>query len=299
MILVLMPDPLRISLTYYGPSADDGTMPVADVVAALQGFSGAYGKIATRFTPSIEHRLRVSAVNHSSFEVLLLSLAFFGVQPNQEQLLEAAVEAGKRIVGAILHLIDAKKHTKGKPYTVNVEGNENKVVIINADNAKFEISREVLELLHDGLVDGDLSRIVSPLRRNEINSAKIVTEGIAGEITAEVTESDKGYFESAITSVTTTSSKDAHIEGFLVSLNKERNRGTFRLQDGTTVPYEYSGGDPYSFHNDFGRRGLVRVICDTDFDQNLRPNKINIKSVEHVQRNLPFQAESNSPMDQT
>src|SRR5271163_3870942 len=102
MILVHMPDPLRISLTYHGPSADDGTMPVTDVVSALQGFAGAYGKIATRLTPQTEHRLRVSAVKQSSFEVLLLSMAFLGTQPDAQQIISAAFDAGKRVVKTIL-----------------------------------------------------------------------------------------------------------------------------------------------------------------------------------------------------
>lgn len=55
-------------------------------------------------------------------------MAFFGSQPNAQQIAEMAVDAGKRVVGAILRLIDAKKHTKGKPYSVSIEGNENRVV---------------------------------------------------------------------------------------------------------------------------------------------------------------------------
>jgi hypothetical protein len=81
MILVHMPDPLKITLSYHGPSADDGTMSVSDVLSALQGFSGAYGKISSRLTPEAQHQLRVSAVKKDSFEVLLLSIAFLGTQP--------------------------------------------------------------------------------------------------------------------------------------------------------------------------------------------------------------------------
>ena len=39
-------DSVRVSLKYNGPDVDDGTMPLKDVVEALQGFAGAYDKIA-------------------------------------------------------------------------------------------------------------------------------------------------------------------------------------------------------------------------------------------------------------
>src|SRR5207245_2714084 len=118
------------------------------------------------------------------------------------------------------------------------------------------------------------------------------------KIIAEIAEVDKGYFES-VSIETIATSKDVQVEGYLVSLNKERNRGTFRLQDGTTVPYEYHGSDPYQFHNEFARKGPVRASCDTEFDQNLRPSRISIRSVEHIQQQLPFQADNKSPTDQT
>ena len=282
-----MPDPLKITLSYDGPSAVDGTMAVSDVLSALQGFSGAYGKISSRLTPNTEHRLRVSAVEKSSFDVLLISIAFLGLQPNQQQLVELAVGAGKRVVSAIIWLIGAKKHIKGKPYSINVEGDNNNVVLINADNAKFDIPRELLEIFQDKIVDADLQRITSPLRRNEIDSAKITADDVEGEITVEISQSDKEYFESVSTETATTS-KGIQVEGYLVSLNKERNRGTFRLQDGTSVPYEYQGPDPYQFHGEFARRGSIRVTGDTEFDQNLRPSRIIINSVEHLQPQLPF-----------
>ena len=146
-------------------------------------------------------------------------------------------------------------------------------------------------LLTRGALDSDLSRIASPLRSKSIDRAEIVSDGIGGRIEAEITEPDKEYFQEVVTR-TVTSSKGAEIEGNLISLNKEKNRGTFRLLDGTSVPYEYHGRDPYSFHNDFARRGLVRVTCDTDFDQNLKPSRISIVRVEHLQGNLPLQPEN-------
>jgi len=79
---------------------------------------------------------------------------------------------------------------------------------------------------------------------------------------------------------------DTPIEGTFVSLNKENNSGRFRLQDGTGVPYKFIGNDPYSFHSQFSIRGAVRIICDAELDQNLRPTRLAIKSVQQLQARL-------------
>ena len=285
-IILRVPDPITISLAYSGPLADDGTMPVSDVISALEGFSGAYAKLATRLTPHVEHRLRVTDIHHSSFTVMLASLVFLGTQPTQQQLLEVTIDSVKRVVGALVKLVSAKKHTRGRPGDITIEGNENTIYIVNGDHAKFEIPHDLVDIYREGLIDGDLARMASPLRRNEIDSARISADGIAGEITAvEISESDRSSFETT-SSVTVSTTNDTPIEGTFVSLNKENNSGRFRLQDGTGVPYKFIGNDPYSFHSQFSIRGAVRIICDAELDQNLRPTRLAIKSVQQLQARL-------------
>jgi hypothetical protein len=43
---------LSIKLLYEGTDVDGGTMPIEEVVIALQGFAGAYGKVADHLIPS-------------------------------------------------------------------------------------------------------------------------------------------------------------------------------------------------------------------------------------------------------
>jgi hypothetical protein len=38
-------------------------MPISDVIVALQGFAGAYGKIASRIDPHHHHEIRVAEIN--------------------------------------------------------------------------------------------------------------------------------------------------------------------------------------------------------------------------------------------
>src|SRR5687767_11136407 len=53
---------LEIHLRYEGPDVNDGTMSVEDIVPVLQGFSSAYGKLASTADPQSTHRLRIAAV---------------------------------------------------------------------------------------------------------------------------------------------------------------------------------------------------------------------------------------------
>ena len=73
VIFSAMPEPLRMPLKYDGSNVDDGTMPVEDVREALQGFSGAYGNVASRVDPEGQHQLRVAAVRTGSFDLLILA----------------------------------------------------------------------------------------------------------------------------------------------------------------------------------------------------------------------------------
>jgi hypothetical protein len=66
---------VEITLKYNGMDVDDGTMPIDDVISALRGFSNAYGKIASSNDPNGQHRIRVSAINRSSFAVTILAWA--------------------------------------------------------------------------------------------------------------------------------------------------------------------------------------------------------------------------------
>ena len=297
MILIKLPEPLHINLSYYGPSVDDGTMPAADAIAALQGLAGAYGKIASRLTPGIEHQLRVSAVKKSSFEMELLALVLMSTNPNQAEILNTALEAGKRVVAILSELIGAKKHLDGCPIKITITGDNNQLNIADRNGALFNITEESLKLLEAKVVDGDLRRIASPLQKGQITKAKLSTTGLDKEIEVEIGDSERSSFDAPESAVITTS-KPVEIEGIFVSLNKDKNTGRFRLTDGTSVPYDYDGPDPYGFHFQFAQKGSVRIQCDASFDQNLQPSHLKIHSAQPLQQSL-FQTDSSSDTSQT
>jgi hypothetical protein len=78
------------------------------------------------------------------------------------------------------------------------------------------------------------------------------------------------------------------MEGRLVSLNKETNRGTFKLSKTDSVPYHYIGKEKESFHADFSYKGPVRATCVAHYDENKELINIEIKSVERLQGSFQF-----------
>jgi hypothetical protein len=275
---------VEITLKYDGVDVDDGTMPIDDVISALRGFSNAYGRIASADDPNGQHQIRVSAINKSSFAVTIIAWA-----TAHATLLAVATPIATLIVTTILKLIELKKATKGQPpAAVNVDGTNNTVIITTAgDNTKIIVSREVYDLYHSKTLDGDLSKIAAPLKEGKVEAVSLSAKDASGSIEPVViTNSEKGFFRGE--EITTATSKPVELEGRFISLNKESNRGTFKMQNGTKVKYHFGGEDPSRMHSDFAYKGPVRVECIATFDNNLELKGLDIKTVTKLQPDLSF-----------
>jgi hypothetical protein len=259
-------------------------MPAEDVIAALQGFAGAYGKIASQYDPEAQYQLRVVAVKTASFELAIGTFVALVIADSAVQLKTAdtIVKATRWIVETIGVLIDAKRASKGKPLEVRVNGKNNTVVIIGADGGgTVALSPDQFKLLESKLVDGDLDRIAAPLKEDSIDRVEL---SIDAQPLAEINSAEREYFRKEETLVAT--SKEAEIDGKLISLNKETNRGTFRLMDGRSIPYHYKGDDDSQFHRAFGLKGPVRVSCIAHLDESLTVKKIDISKLDNLQGSL-------------
>jgi hypothetical protein len=275
-----------MKLRYRGADVDNGTMGVDDVLEALQGFSGAFGKVAAELTPDVQYQLRLSAINKSSFELLMLGAAFVIAHKDQLKALETLADAAKRIFRIVVDVINLKKHTKGQPYNLSITGDHNTVLVINAEGQELAIQPPALDVYKEKLIDADLSKIAAPLRPKSIESAEIVeAEDGAEQTEAIITNDDKDYFRS---DGNTTTSRETDLAGTLISLNKETNAGTFKFGNGKTCRYRYKGDDPEKFHRDFAYKGLVRVTCMAEFDENLTVTRIDIVSVQRLQGEIEF-----------
>jgi hypothetical protein len=111
----LMAEPIKISLRYVGPEVDNGEMDIDEVSEALKGFSGAYGKIASRLFPDTTHQVRVAALRTGSFDVLVTAVGILAVSGESLNLIENVANAAKFVFRTITYVIGLKKHTKGQP----------------------------------------------------------------------------------------------------------------------------------------------------------------------------------------
>src|SRR5436190_20385774 len=131
-----MAEPLRISLRYRGPEVDNGEMEISDVIAALQGFSGAYGKVANDVNPDASYQLKVVALKQNSFDVFIVALMGLAQHAEVIKEIETLTDAARYVFKLIVEVVGIKKHTKGKPFEISVKGNNNPVTIINAEKVE-------------------------------------------------------------------------------------------------------------------------------------------------------------------
>ena len=281
---LIMADPLRISLRYRGKDVDGGTMLIDDVVDALEGFSGAYGSVASQVSPNASHQLRLTGIDTHSFELVVLAAMFLSQHADQIGTLGTVIDVSKRVIAIIRDVITLKKHVKNHPYEITINGNNNTVLVMNADNSEVAVPVASFEMFKEKLIDGSLSKITQPLDGERVKAVEL--RGDDDPEPVSISSDEKEYFRNE--STTTTTIKDADVQGSFISLNKERNVGRFRLKNGKLIPYRFTGSDPVRFHAEFGWPGLVVVTAAAEFNENLEPLRLDVISVKPIQPRLPI-----------
>jgi hypothetical protein len=274
---------VEITLKYDGFDVDDGTMPIEDVISALRGFANTYGTIASITDPERQHQIRVSAISRSSFAVSIIAWV-----ADNHTLVAVATPVATLIITTILKLIELKKATKGQPPAgIAVNGDNNTVIVTTAgDNTQIVVPREVYDLYKSKSVDGELSKLAAPLREGKVDAVSITAKDAHLVLKPVViTSSEKVFFQAGDTAKTATS-QPVVLDGQFVSLNKESNRGSFRMQNGNRVRYHFTGENPTQMHGDFAHKGPVRVECSATFDSSLELKSIDITRVERLQGDL-------------
>lgn len=275
---------IEIHLRYGGPDVEDGSMSVEDIVPVLQGFSSAYGKLASIDSPESTHRIRIVGVKPGSADIILEVWKFLG--DNVEALKSTAIVAGGAlfVVRKIMGVIKAKRHVKKKPFTERINAN-NSIVITNADNVSIEVPLEIFKLFKGGHIDSDLNRMMRPLEKDRIDSAEFSARAPDGTILKErVTAEERPYFDTEETVTATT--RETRLIVKLNSLTKSTNNGWAYLSDGTRVFYSYVGNNPSKLYNLFSYQGPVEVSCDAHFDENLKVIKLEVRDLERTTNDL-------------
>jgi hypothetical protein len=121
---VVLPRPtMKITFRYAGPEVDSGSMDIEEVIEALQGFAGAYGRVANEIdAPETAHQVKVTGFDKGSFEVYLAAgISLLSQDGSPVRTFLNLVDSAKIIFEIIGNVILAKKETKGrKDYKVEV-----------------------------------------------------------------------------------------------------------------------------------------------------------------------------------
>ncbi len=294
IILILKPtEQIEIELKYTGSDVDQGTMSIEDMVPALQGFSSAYGKIASENNLSITHSLRITGVGKGSFHILIEIATYAQNHADQISLIANATQISSVCVGGavfvvktIMSVINLTKHTQKLPYEQTVNAHNQSVVVTNSKNVKLEIPINVYNLYKNGTIQQDLNKIVKPLENGKINSTTLIAKIDKEILSEEIKLEEKRFFE--VEEVVVTETKEMWLQGILNSLTKTTNRGFLLLTDGTRVSYRLATNNPEEMYPFFIHKGMVKVRCKAHLDENLKPAQIDIYEIQPLQGNLEF-----------
>jgi hypothetical protein len=290
--MAAMPKPdetVPLVLRYDGPDVDDGSMSIEDVVPVLQGFAGAYGKIAAEAGVGGQHRIRITGVQPGSAKLILEVWDALGKMADPLTSISLLTAGAASIVGTIVGVIKLKRHLKGKPFKERITG-EGTVSVTNIENVTINMPINIYNIYKSKLIDQDLAKIVRPLKPGQINSAEISAQQPDGSFIQErISATERELFETEIVTVTTT--KTTWLVGQLTSLNKPTESGYLILTDGTRVFYHYAGENVGKLHSIFGTyEGPVKVFATANMDENLKVVQLEILDIEKMQGEL-FPAE--------
>jgi len=256
-------------------------MPIGEVVSALQGFAGAYGRVANVVAPESLHELRVTAVKQGSFEVQILGWLTSAHEVSALHVLEGVGSAASVVFGVIKKYVELKKFLKGDTYEITV-GDGNTRLVINRDGESSEVPREVIELLQAKTIDSDLKKIVAPLETGRIDTAELTATDDKEIQQVSIDSSEKSFFGES----SGETREEVTLVGRLISNNKETLRGRFELSDGTRFPYLYSGKSPELFQSVYAYRGSVRVNAIATVGEDAEIRRIEILDAATLQISL-------------
>ncbi len=293
---------VEVHLRFAGPDVDDGSMSVEDIIPVLQGFSGAYAKIASTGDPDANHNIRITGVRSGSADIVLEVVR--QLSENGEALASvqaAGVDLGTCVSGAswvvdkLLEVIRAKRHARNKPCQVKV-GSNNGIVMSNCQKVEITLQREAYDWFVSGRLDSDLSRMMRPLEDGRIDSAKLSVTSDGEEQSAETVSADERQFFDAENEIAATT-EETELVVKINSVTKSTKSGWVYLPDNNRVFFRYVGDAPEKLYRLFSHKGPVKIRCKVSLDENLRPSQLEVFDLQKTQEDLFPSDEPDGPPD--
>lgn len=290
--------PITIHLD--GSGVKDGSILIEDLVPALQGFSSAYGKIASNYSQDLNHKIRVESFKPGSF-IVSLSTTILEHKDTLSATADAiSIVGGVGVTGSVVYKVidyviktlSAKKHIKNQPYTQQVNYNSGSVVIINADNVELTVPLEVYQIVKSKTIDADLNKIASLIDEENIKELTVTYEREGETISEKIDTNSKKYFDMEDKAVSET--KDSWITCKINALTKTTNRGQAYLPDGTRVGFKLAGETPDNLYKYFAHKGWVKMFCKVKLDESLKPIELDVYDIQQLENELPFEKKDSS-----
>lgn len=279
-----MEEHIPITLKYAGDDVDDGSMAIEDMILALQGFSGAYGKIVRHSNLEAKHSLRVMGIKKGSCELLISAQE--AVNEDADSALGDFGESGVyEILDTLNSAVSLTRHIKRKEYTYTISGDNNTISVKNKNGTDMVIPYKVFELYRAGVLADDINKIVSPIKDGKIDSGCILSpKSAGGNLSTEFKYAEKPFFD--VDKIEITKTEEIELAGILNSLTKSTNKGRFVFSNGSQVTYFLAMERPEDFYPLFAHKGSVRVKCFAHLDQSLTVIRIDIIDIEKIQLEL-------------
>lgn len=286
-----MQQKIPITIHLEGEGVKDGSILLEDLVPALQGFSSAYGKLASSYSQNLNHKIRIESFVPGSFLVHLYTTVMEHQDAIQATANLITVAGGGsavayKVIDLIVKTIQAKKHIKNQPYTQQNNYNDSNIVIINADNLELAIPLEVYQIIKEKSIDNDLNKLVSIIDNENIEKLSIGYEKEEEKIVESVDNKEKKFFD--IDNETVSETKETWITCKINSLTKTTNRGRAYLPDGSQVGFKLVTETPENLYKHFIHKGWVKMYCKAKLDENLKPLELDVYDIEDLNAELPF-----------
>ena len=291
-----MAEETLITLRYIGPDVNDGSIGIDDLLSALNGFSSAFYKVSERIDLDQPQRIKVRGITRSSANILISiieiakaheavittvagAVGLSALAGAQESVKDTTKRLADKVLGRIVGTAKAKKHTQDGAYTVgNIEGDNNRVLIVNNLNVSLPVDKGVLDLLKEGTIDSDLDKMTAPLREDAIDGFEIKHDGEEyPDLRLEA--SDRPYFAKPRQTRTTTT-QETELVGTLNTISKTSHSGYFIMDSGKRVRYRLAGEDMGVLYSRFAHLGQVRVRCTAKLDNDLDVVSIEISDIQ-------------------
>ena len=261
---------IMLSLKYSGPDVEDGTMSADDFSIVIDGFLSAYIKIVKAENGKIP-RIEKLALHKGSAEWVIQFVDYMIDNPL------IAIIACREIVRVI-------KWAKARWPIVKTVTKE-RIVLQKADGDTITVTRKVYEKYSTRLIHSDLKKLNSPLKEGSVTDWRIRAKDESGNLVeTQVNHHERPYFEDSPETETIRTT----IIGRLNAVTKSTRNGAIYLPDKTRVPFTYVSKDPAPLYRAFGHDGPVKLTCVAHLDENLKPVRLEVFSVETIQKQFNF-----------